>query len=392
MSLWYALPAVMLAYSAAQWVRRAEPKAKTISRSLMWLAFAAYCASANAFTTTLMVLMLLQWVGLQVYIANRANNGPHSPLTPDGQAERAKLSEGDARMVEFFERVKGRRLSNDEIVAELQSHKDRMSRQEVEQSDDEDRIEEERQRLDVAAWKGWIDVRFRLSQRETFPSADGAEIAVEANDYTGGWQIEELDFDEAGEGRMATCISELKFRGPDGHEWKVNSHFLLDSVLDLERFACDDENLTAYWWSKADAKTNAAMQDRCVIAGLIVSNDCRSRFPLIIGGKKHCIMLKYLSWRVDVALSESGDRVIVRVRELYEEVFDRDVFDESDPNEAEFQDMRMVNPFFYELPVEDFLPLFRKDAHFADRDSLDEWDGQSPAKRPLLAAATSPRS
>lgn len=297
-------------------------------------------------------------------------------LSPEEEDFRRTLTKKERESLEFRETVTKQRYDLNETrdwvalsrqIAE--EEKAAAAAREAEDADEhaeEEALEAENREMNAVGLIESGNVRFELKRPTTIHTPEG-EQTIPPGEYSGTVSLRPNRTESADDSTPVECIFEFT---QGDVRWRTITWLGISSLSELQRPELAEK---AVFWTDTPRQWKAAFQTRCLLADVTAFDDGRERFDLWISGSEFCVMTKYLTWQLALALSGDGCRLFVRVHALESEVWKDG--DSSNPD-REFVDFRRVPPFCAELPIEALLPITEPDIHAVEREN--DWENETP--------------
>lgn len=165
----------------------------------------------------------------------------------------------------------------------------------------------------------------------------------------------------------------LRLHSPDGQLWECKL-FLLPYIF-TDPFESEENPPSSgfIYWKEAPEIWKKAMEDHCLIAGVINLLDSRGRYDLKIGENLHTIMLKYQGPSIDVAYLAESSSFIIRISQMYHEIWEGE----------KWIDTEEMPSFCFKLSQEGVLFLFNPKYYYINTEMWYDYEEDEDSKKPF---------
>jgi hypothetical protein len=192
--------------------------------------------------------------------------------------------------------------------------------------------------------------RVEIAKPEVFPTGGGGELHFRPGGFDASFWVSLAEpRDETDDLVVETHVADDKGTG-----WTCRAYMVASLLVETDRAE------PFVRWDAAPPQWQDAMMDNCLLSGLYALLDARYGYDLRLHSgdpltaETYPIKEKHQGATVDLALVQSTGNLLVRVSQLYHEVYPRGTDWRSTPTRA--TDMGMLPTYAYELPPSVLFP------------------------------------
>jgi hypothetical protein len=343
---------VMAVYSVSQYRKYRERS------RLMFSAFWGFLAAAAATGTPLLYIPVVAFLGLGIYcrfvVKDKWMKETRTLLEEEGVTDEDLEQTGE----EFRGEEKQKEL--DDLTREAKRRQKEAARAE----------------FTATQVRGFTEISFQNMKEISFPADSNKKLSMDMGEINASIQMnfrpERAENDE-----VDTLIFEMRIADNTGAVWECRAFLEPHVMTDLLRADTADPSSGFVLWSEAPSSWKDAIKNECLIADVLNLLDGRDANEIRLGENTYNVYFKHQGPRIDVGYLDGAASFIVRISDLYHDVYEGD----------RFIDRREVPPFCFEMASDQFLFLSSPEYYYSYYEEWYDID-QGKEKEPLAFRKT----